>query len=86
MRHLQIRIKHLLDVTVQSAHDGDPRPHCRAAAFRDEDQSFHGDLPIWRRVLVFGQFHDVVGGILQRAEPAAIGKRNRFVKRGGPGQ
>jgi hypothetical protein len=34
---LAIGIKHPLDVTVQCAHEADPRKHGRAAALRDQE-------------------------------------------------
>lgn len=86
MWHLQIRIKHPFDVTVQRAHDADPRQHCRAAALSHKDQRLHRGLPLRRIVLRLRQFHDVVGRVAQGDEAAAIWKRYWILKRGGPGQ
>jgi hypothetical protein len=59
----------------------------RASAARDlqrHDQGPGGHLPLCQVLLGLRQLHDVVGGILERDELAAVGKRNRIFERAGP--
>ena len=81
-----IGIEHPFDVTVQRPHDADPGQHRGAAGLCNEDQRLHGGLPFGRRVFGFRQLRDVAGGILQGDERASPRKRNRILKRGGPGE
>jgi hypothetical protein len=54
------------DVTVQGAHDADPREHRRAAvAFGDQDQDFNGSLPFLDLPFCLRQLLDISGGILR---------------------
>jgi len=56
------------------------RKHCRAVQLRDQDQGFHGRLPLWGRVLSLRKLRDVVAGILERDELAAARQRYRFIE------
>ena len=53
---------------VQRPHDADPRKQYRAVQFRDQDQGFHGRLPLWSRVLSVRKLRDVVAGVPQCEE------------------
>jgi hypothetical protein len=50
-------IEHALDATVQSAHDADPRKHCRAAFLGDQDQCLRRNLP-------FGSSYSALGSLV----------------------
>ena len=63
-----IGVEHTLDVTVERPHNADARKHCRPIVFRDQDQGFHGCLPLWCLVLGFRKLRDVGPSILQRDE------------------
>jgi hypothetical protein len=39
------RVEHVLDVSVQGSHYADPREHCRAVMFCDQQQHLHRGLP-----------------------------------------
>ena len=58
---------------VQGAHDADPRQHGRAATRRNQDQRLHRGLPFRRFVFGLRKLRDVVAGIPERNELAAIG-------------
>jgi hypothetical protein len=48
--------------------------------FGDQDQAFHGRLPLRRLMLGLGQLGDVVAGILERDKLAPAGKRDGIVE------
>jgi hypothetical protein len=77
---LAVQIELANMVAVQCPHDADPREHRRAVRFRDQDQRFHGSLPLRRRVLGLRKLRDVGAGVLQRDELAAARQRNRLVE------
>ena len=52
----------------------------------DQDESFHRCPPLWRIVLGLRQLRDVVAGILEGDELAAVGQWDRLVKGAGPRQ
>lgn len=58
---------------IQRPHHTDPREHSRPAVLGDQDQRLDRGLPCWRVVLGFRQLCDVVGGVAQGDELAAIG-------------
>jgi len=68
-----IGVEHTLDVTVERPHNADARKHCRPIVFRDQDQGFHGCLPLWCLVLGFRKLRDVGPSILQRDELVTAG-------------
>jgi hypothetical protein len=63
--------EHALLIPVQRPHHADTRQHRRAAT-RDDHQGLHCCLPFRRAALGLGQFGDVVAGVLQRDELAAV--------------
>jgi hypothetical protein len=63
----------------------DPRHHCRAVLFGDQDQAFHRCLPFRRFVFCLWQLGDVGPGVLQGDEPVAVRQHNRIVEATLPG-
>ena len=71
-----------LRIRIEGAEHCDPREHPpAAAALGGIDQVFDRDLPAFLMLHVFGQFHDVVGGVLQRHELATAAQDDRLVER-----
>jgi hypothetical protein len=60
-----IGIKHPLNVAVQGSHNADTRKHRRPSRRRDQDQRFHGRLPLRGLVLGLRQLRYVPAGILE---------------------
>jgi hypothetical protein len=56
MRVFPRGIEHALDVPTQRPHDADARHHCRPVLFGNQDQAFHGCLPLWRAMPALGSF------------------------------
>src|SRR5258708_6557943 len=73
-----IGIEHALDVAVQCPHDADARKHRRPARGRDQDQSFHGRLPVGSLVLGLRKLRDVVASVLERDKLATARQRDWF--------
>jgi hypothetical protein len=61
-----IGIEYALDVAIQCPQHADARKHCRPVLFGDQDQAFHGCLPLWRLVLGPRKLRDVIAGVLER--------------------
>jgi hypothetical protein len=80
MRVFAIGIEHPFGVTVQRPQHTNARVHHEVAAFRGADQAGHRRLPFLESLLGLRQFHDVVGGILERDELATAGQRYRIVE------
>ena len=81
---LAFRIEHALDVPVQRAQHSDPRVHQEVPAFRGTDQAVNRGLPFPGLLFGLGQLGDVGGGVLERDQLAAAGKRDRLVEMPGP--
>jgi hypothetical protein len=79
-------IKRHYDVSIQCSHDANARQQRWPVVLGNKYQRCHGRLPFRGVVLGLRQRHDVASGILQGEKAPAIGKRNRIVKRPGPGQ
>jgi hypothetical protein len=54
--------------------------HQRAAAFSRHDQHLDGSLPLVVLLLCLWEFHDVVGGVLQREQLATIRQNDRALE------
>src|SRR5258706_6075074 len=68
MRVFPIRINLANEATVQGSHDADARKQRWPARRRDQDQGFHGRLPLLGLVLGLRKLRDVPAGILERDE------------------
>jgi hypothetical protein len=66
MRVLAIGTKHALDVAIERPQDADARVHQEVATFSGADQATDRGLPFLGVLLSLRQFHDVIGGVLQR--------------------
>src|SRR6266852_4146135 len=72
-------------IAVERPHHPDPRKHQPAAAvLRGIDQVLDRNLPALLPLHVFRQLHDVIGGVLQRGEPAAAAQAYRLIERRRP--
>ena len=69
---------------VQRPHDADARKRRRSARRRDQNQRFHGRLPLCILMLGFRQLSDVIAGVLERDEVSAARQRYRIVERSLP--
>jgi hypothetical protein len=67
------RTEQALDVAIERPQHTDARMYQEVATFSGADQATDRGLPLIEALLCLWQFHDVVGGILQRGELAAPG-------------
>jgi hypothetical protein len=80
--NLARRIEHALDVMVQGSLKADASN--RATAFGNQVQAFHRRLPFRSAVLALGKRHDVVAGVAEGVQRAAVGQRDRIFEFPGP--
>jgi hypothetical protein len=66
-----IWIEHTLEVTIERPQHADACVHQDVATFGGADQTTDRGLPCLAVLLSLRQFHDVIGGILQRDKLAA---------------
>lgn len=64
---------------VQGPHHADTGEQRRAAKLDHQEQSFHGGPPLLRIVLFFRQCGDVLAGIPQRHQTAAVDLVRAFI-------
>ena len=75
----------LLDVvTVQRAHNADPREHRRTAELDHQYQGFNRRLPFRQRGFFCRQRRDVVGRVAKDDELFAVRQRDRLVELAAP--
>jgi hypothetical protein len=69
-----------VDVPIKCPQHADVRVHHEIAAFGSADQARNRGLPFFEALLTLRQLHYVVGGILERDEPAAAWQPDRVVE------
>ena len=85
MRVFAIGIEYALDAAVERPQHADTRVQQRSPIFRSHDKRLDRGLPVGGFVLGWRKARDVVSGIPQRDERAAVGEDDRILEAARPG-
>jgi hypothetical protein len=80
-RLLARRVEHPLNTPMEGSQHPDARMHQEVTAFGGADQTPDSGLPFHKILLSLRKLHHIIGGVLQRNEPAAAGQGDWIIER-----